>query len=255
MADGGRIILTAKSANDVLGTVVNNSGVLQAQSLGVRDGQVWLLASDDVANTGANGAAANAGAVHDAAGAVVSSGTIDVSGDGAAAAGQATLAGTTVTRFRHDRCGQRERRRGTGARSIRRKTTTLAAGSRIDVSSSAAAGKVVAWSDGRPRRWERSMAAALVRPVSGATVEVSSAHDIGFDAHVAVGRCHVRQGGHADPGSRDVDDRPGIRFGGGHRLSNSAASAVGECGAFGHRSDHGRCADQQCARTWRTRRA
>ncbi len=73
VADGGRIVMTAKSANDVLGTVVNNTGVLQSQSLGMRDGQIWLLAADPVANTGANGAGANGGAVQGAAGSVASS--------------------------------------------------------------------------------------------------------------------------------------------------------------------------------------
>ncbi len=96
VADGGRIILTAKTAGDILDAIVNNSGVLQSQSLGLKDGQVWLLASDPVTNTGANGPAANGGAVQGAAGGVLSSGLIDVSGQGAAGAGQATLAGTTV---------------------------------------------------------------------------------------------------------------------------------------------------------------
>lgn len=42
-ADGGLAILTAKGANDALRGVVNNSGVIEAQSLTARDGRILLL--------------------------------------------------------------------------------------------------------------------------------------------------------------------------------------------------------------------
>jgi filamentous hemagglutinin family protein len=182
VADGGRIILTAKSASDVLGTVVNNSGLLQAQSLGVRDGQVWLLAADPLADTGGNGAAANGNQVQGAAGAVVSSGRIDVSGNGHGA-GEVTLAGATVDVAGSILAGDS----GAGAGRVlinSTQNTTLEAGSVIDVSSAAAAGKLVAWSDGSTQAAGSIDGRGSGPDGVGATVEISSAHAIGFDANV-----------------------------------------------------------------------
>ncbi len=166
IADGGRIILTAKSANELLGTVVNNSGVLRAQGIGEREGQVWLLAADPLTDTGAIGAVANAHAVQGGAGAVVSSGSIDVSG---AVGGEVTLAGTSVT------LGGTIDANGSGGPAGHvllnsTQATTLAAGSLIDVASSGAGGKLTVWSDGTTsalgtvdaRNWRRH---PPVRPV------------------------------------------------------------------------------------------
>ncbi|WP_222708366.1 filamentous hemagglutinin N-terminal domain-containing protein [Alkalisalibacterium limincola] len=58
-ADGGRVLLTAQAAGTLLNTVVNNTGVIQAQTLENREGTIRLLA--DVA-TGT----VNAGGVLDA---------------------------------------------------------------------------------------------------------------------------------------------------------------------------------------------
>src|SRR5438874_2224167 len=41
-ADGGRVILTAHSANALLDTVVNNSGIIRAHSLVERNGEIIL---------------------------------------------------------------------------------------------------------------------------------------------------------------------------------------------------------------------
>ena len=42
-ADGGRVILTAQAAGELLGTVVNNTGIIRARSIGNRDGRIVLL--------------------------------------------------------------------------------------------------------------------------------------------------------------------------------------------------------------------
>ncbi|MDB5769829.1 MAG: putative heme-hemopexin-binding/utilization protein, partial [Burkholderia sp.] len=42
-ADGGRVLMTAQAAGDLLKTVVNNTGVVQAQTIGHRDGTILLL--------------------------------------------------------------------------------------------------------------------------------------------------------------------------------------------------------------------
>lgn len=42
-ADGGRVLLTAQAAGDLLHTAVNNTGVIQAQTIGNRNGTILLL--------------------------------------------------------------------------------------------------------------------------------------------------------------------------------------------------------------------
>src|SRR3954462_5467900 len=53
-ADGGNVILTARSANALLDTVVNNSGIIRANSLVARNGEIVLDGGSAgvVANTG-----------------------------------------------------------------------------------------------------------------------------------------------------------------------------------------------------------
>src|SRR5205085_894777 len=66
-ADGGRVVLTARSANALLDTVVNNTGIIRAKSLVERNGEIVL--------DGGN------------AGVVANSGTIDASGTDAGTTG------------------------------------------------------------------------------------------------------------------------------------------------------------------------
>lgn len=42
-ADGGRVLMTAQAAGDLLGTVVNNTGVIQARTIDNRNGTILLL--------------------------------------------------------------------------------------------------------------------------------------------------------------------------------------------------------------------
>lgn len=76
-AEGGLVYMTAKAAGDLAATVVNNDGVVEATSIEERDGRVFLVAEG---------------------GDIASSGSIDVSGVGAADGGQVTLDtdGTTI---------------------------------------------------------------------------------------------------------------------------------------------------------------
>jgi filamentous hemagglutinin family protein len=191
IADGGRIILTAKSANELLATVVNNTGVLRAEGIGERDGQIWLLAADPLANTGANGAAANAHAVQGAAGAVASSGSIDVSGAGG---GEATLAGTSVTLSGTITAGSGGE---AGGRVLLNSTqaTTLAAGSVVDLASAGTGGKLVAWSDGATNALGMIDARGTGAQGGGGTVEISAGGTLGFDATVQLGAASATRAG------------------------------------------------------------
>ena len=42
-ADGGHVLLTAQAAGALLHTVVNNSGVIEARTIGTRNGTIMLL--------------------------------------------------------------------------------------------------------------------------------------------------------------------------------------------------------------------
>jgi filamentous hemagglutinin family protein len=46
LADGGRVVLTAKAAGDLVGTVLNSEGVIQAKSLVERNGEIILDGGD-----------------------------------------------------------------------------------------------------------------------------------------------------------------------------------------------------------------
>jgi filamentous hemagglutinin family protein len=72
-ADGGQVLMTTQAAGVLLHTVVNNTGVIEARSIGGRDGRISLLG--------------DAGS-----GVVTVSGTLDASGTGAGQAGGAILA-------------------------------------------------------------------------------------------------------------------------------------------------------------------
>ncbi len=54
-ADGGRVLLTAQAAGNLLHTVVNNTGVIQAQTLQNRNGSILLLADMATGTVNAGG--------------------------------------------------------------------------------------------------------------------------------------------------------------------------------------------------------
>ena len=53
-ASGGEVVLTAATHNDLLGTVINNEGVIEASGLIEKEGKIFLVAEDqgDVINSG-----------------------------------------------------------------------------------------------------------------------------------------------------------------------------------------------------------
>ncbi|HEX6929637.1 MAG TPA: filamentous hemagglutinin N-terminal domain-containing protein, partial [Gammaproteobacteria bacterium] len=53
IADGGRVIMTAKVANDLVATAVNNEGLVRARSIEERNGEIFLVGhGGDVVNNG-----------------------------------------------------------------------------------------------------------------------------------------------------------------------------------------------------------
>src|SRR3989442_11493307 len=84
-ADGGQVLLTARSANALLDTVVNNSGVIRANSLVARNGEIIL-------DGGSAGIVSNPGTrTASGADAGTTGGTIKVLGDNVFVLGTATV--------------------------------------------------------------------------------------------------------------------------------------------------------------------
>ncbi|HEX9545745.1 MAG TPA: filamentous hemagglutinin N-terminal domain-containing protein, partial [Acidimicrobiales bacterium] len=186
-ADGGRVELTAKAAGDVLSSVVNNSGIIQARSMVNQGGVVRLIGGDDAtAVATASGAVRPAGVV---AGAVTNSGTIDVSAaERGAAPGQVTMLGERVGQMGTIDARGADQARGGDVTLTSTERTILFGGSTIDASGrgSSDGGRVTVWSD------KDTTAASGARILSrggeaggnGGFVEVSGKESLGFAASV-----------------------------------------------------------------------
>ncbi len=187
LADGGLVELTAKTAGDVLTGVVNNSGLIQARSLGSRGGVVRLIGGDDaVAPATASGALRPTGEVR---GVVSNTGTIDVSArEAGAAPGRVLLVGERVGHGGIIDARGADGGRGGEVAIATTERAVLLPGSAIDVSGvgHASAGRVTVWSDGETTA---ATGATLVarggeRGGHGGFVEVSAGESLGFDAAV-----------------------------------------------------------------------
>lgn len=75
-ANGGTVIMTAKAADDLLSAQVNNTGLIQAQTIGDLEGDITLLADGGTTSVG---------------------GTLDASAPNEGNSGQIVTGGTTVT--------------------------------------------------------------------------------------------------------------------------------------------------------------
>ncbi|KPF50946.1 hypothetical protein IP87_16855 [beta proteobacterium AAP121] len=118
-ADGGVVTLTARSAQDIAGSLVNNSGIVRANTLVERGGEIWIT-GDQVASTGTLSAAAPAGG---------NAGQIGVKGD--MGSGRLVLAGQIDVSAVNGRGGQVE----TSAAHV-----SIARDTRVDSRGSAATG-------------------------------------------------------------------------------------------------------------------
>ena len=134
-ADGGQVVLTAKASSEIFSSVVNNSGVIEARSLVNRGGVIRLEGSDPVANTGEIGWQNNLGKVHNAEGAVINTGRLDVSAaERGAAPGQITLSGQMVGSSGTIAARGAEGSQGGGVLITSTDKTVLTSNSQIDTS-------------------------------------------------------------------------------------------------------------------------
>jgi len=189
-ADGGRVELTAKAASDVLASVVNNSGVIEARSLVNHGGVIRLEGSDPVANTGETGWQANLGKVQNAAGAVVNSGTLDVSAaEPRAAQGEVTLSGQAVGVSGSILARGAESAQGGRVLITSSDRTVVTSSSLTDTSGvdNSSAGNVVVWSDKNTTFRGTILARGGDRGGDGGHVEVSGHVGLGFSGSVDTG--------------------------------------------------------------------
>jgi filamentous hemagglutinin family protein len=81
LADGGSVFLTARSADALLGTVINNSGLIQATSLVALDGRIFLDGgTGGVANSGTLEIVGAGGSINSSGGAFSNTGSVAASG-------------------------------------------------------------------------------------------------------------------------------------------------------------------------------
>jgi filamentous hemagglutinin family protein len=181
MADGGEVVLTARASSDILGTVVNQTGVIRANSLTNRGGVIRLEASDPIAGEVEIGRQANLGRVENAGGAVIHSGLLDVSAKEAGAAkGVVILSG--------ERVGVSGDIHAEGGSVLVTSTnkTIVTGSSAINTSGveAGSAGNVVIWSDDTTLFNGAILARGGDVGGNAGQVEVSGYQNLGFDGTV-----------------------------------------------------------------------
>jgi len=169
VADGGTVLMTARGASGLLKTAVNNSGVIQARSIGTRNGSIMLLgdATNGVVSVGgtldASGTAAatTGGTIVATGNAVAITGTVDASGS--AGGGSIALGGGY---------------RGRDPAIANAATVSMAAGATVtaDAVTSGNGGRVVLWSTGATEVAGTISARGGSVSGAGGLVETSGAH-------------------------------------------------------------------------------
>ena len=179
-ADGGRVLLTARSANALLDTVINSSGLIRANSLVERNGEIVL-------DGGSTGVVAVSGTLQ-AAGvdAGTTGGTIKVLGDKVGLVGSAVLnvsgdaGGGTVL------VGGNFQGKGPEANASK---AYVGSGTSIsaDAVTSGDGGKVIVWADDTTLFYGFITARGGAQGGNGGFVEVSGKKHLAFDGRVDVG--------------------------------------------------------------------
>ena len=176
-ADGGMVLLTARSANALLDTVINNSGVIRANSLVERNGEIVL----DGGSTGVVSVTGTLEAAGTASG--TTGGTIKVLGDKVGLFDGATLnasgdaGGGTVL------VGGNFQGNGPEHNALR---TYVAAGATInaDAVTSGDGGKVIVWSDDITRFYGTITARGGAEGGNGGFAEVSGKGSLNYAGFV-----------------------------------------------------------------------
>lgn len=192
-ADGGSVTLTANTAKAVLDNVINMSGVVRAQAVTQRGGEIVLHAGDGEVRvsglldaTGA-GDVQRGGTVSVLGGDVVLAGGARVDVSGGAGGGKIMLGG--------DFHG--------GGSVARASTSTIEAGSILtaNATSNGAGGEIVVWSDGHTQ-FDGHAAARGAAGGIGGFIEISGRNTLGLTGTVDLSRAGTLL---LDPGDFTID--------------------------------------------------
>jgi filamentous hemagglutinin family protein len=196
-ADGGTVVMTAKTADSLIQAVVNNDGVIQANAVEAHDGRVMLVSDNGQLQLNGSISAQGGRVVADAGnGDTVLQGRIDVS-NATGQGGQVSLLGNRVGLFgaaQVDASG----RDGGGTvlvggdfqgrnAAIRNATQTVVSrDARIDANAgvNGNGGRVIVWSDGQTVAQGTINARGGSAGGDGGFVEVSGKQTLRFDARV-----------------------------------------------------------------------
>jgi filamentous hemagglutinin family protein len=214
-APGGEIVLMTKGGSDILSSVINQSGIIEANSLVNQGGVIRLIASDPVENTGQLGWQTHLGEVTGATGNVMVGGTLNVAAaEPMAAAGEITVSGLEVTVSGNILAqGTSEGGRVLVTTSDK---TVLTESALVDTSGveNADAGNIVIWSDGVTSFEGTLLAKGGAVGGDGGAMEVSGYERLGYWGAVNASVVH------GAPGSLLLDPKDIIiENGGGDSLS------------------------------------
>jgi len=186
-ANGGLVVMTAKAAGDLTGTVVNNSGIIQAQGLAERNGKIVL-------DGGANGVVSVSGTL-DASGKTsgLTGGTVKVLGD------EVLLASTTRIDVSGDQGGGIALIGGAyqGGSSEKSATlTTVEAGAAInaDAITNGDGGQVIIWANDTTKFSGTITSRGGSVSGNGGNVETSGKKNLSVSGTVLVGATNGRGG-------------------------------------------------------------
>ncbi|MGJ7580575.1 YDG domain-containing protein [Variovorax sp. RHLX14] len=186
-AAGGLVALTARGADALLGSVVNNTGTIEARGLVARNGRI-LLDGD------AAGGSTHVSGTLDASSATGKGGSIVVTGQSIALDGGATLDASGATGGGTVNVGGGWQGKDSG---IANATTVTADGSvsvRADATGNGDGGKVVLWSDGATR-FDGSIAVrGGANGGNGGTAEVSGKQTLAYNGSTDARAAHGTTG-------------------------------------------------------------
>ncbi|MBT7444267.1 MAG: filamentous hemagglutinin N-terminal domain-containing protein [Methylococcales bacterium] len=177
IAQGGRVVMTANVASELISTSVSNLGLVRAQSIAEHEGEIYLLGNDaDVIQTGTLDVSSN-----DAG---VDGGNIDILGRNIAVVGNAVMSANGLNGGEIHIGGDFQ---GTGDRQRAEKTII---GRHVVISANGVGegdgGKVIIWSDLFTQYDGLISAKGGSTSGNGGFVEVSGKENLGFSGFVDV---------------------------------------------------------------------
>ncbi len=212
LADGGQVVLTARTANDVIASAVNNTGLVRAARIDNTGGVIRLLGPQgSVSNSGtldASGVNGTGGEVSVLGNEVALGSTSVVDVSGATGGGTAFIGGGFA---------------GADPQMLNAQRTDVAAGAviRADSTESGNAGRVAVWADDTTTFDGDIFARALGASGNGGFAEVSGQRNLRIGGHAALtsahgvagsllldpGQINIVNGGNSPPGSdNEVND-------------------------------------------------